>query len=813
MKNGHVHKFGGSCFTSAQGYQDVGDLITGKSDIIIVSAVYGITNRLLKLLTTAAQKKSYTREFETIHRTHQEIIGSLFDKKTGKSLMASIEEDMGSIKTILRSVSLLGSYSDEMYDLVLGFGEQWSAKILTTLLNKKYKTQYVDAREVLFIDKDNQGVHILWRKSENSFSTFCKKNPGSVYVVTGFIASTRERVPTTLGRNGSDFSASIFARLSHAEDVTFWKDVDGIMSADPRRVPSAFVLDELTYEELLELAYFGAGVIHPKAIAPAVEKEIPIRIRNSTNPSHPGTTVFKKASSQYSIKGLTHIDAIALVTIEGSGMVGVPGFAARIFEILHSINISVILISQASSEHSICFAIPAQSSKGAIDFLKKQLRYELREKVVRRILAETTCSILSVVGENMVGTCGVAATICKALAKASVNIKAIAQGSSERNVSLVIDSTQVTKALRAVHSAFYLSNKTLSIGLIGPGLIGKTLLQQLQQAEKRLEEQANLSLRVRGITNSKKMLCSERKIDLARWEKRLADKGVPADHGTFIDNMISEEYPHTVIVDCTSSETISGQYSDYLKKGLHVITPNKRASSAPLKKYHALQETILRSPCQYFYETTVCAGLPVITTLQDLLATGDEVLEIEGIFSGTLAYIFYHFQKDAKFSHIVKNAQKMGYTEPDPRDDLSGMDIARKVVILAREIGLSTELGDVKVQSLVPKDLEKVSTAQFLAKLSSYDSTMKKGLEKALAQGNTLRYVGSIKSSGKVSVELKAYPQDHAFSNLKETDNIVSFKTRRYFDQPLIVRGPGAGAEVTAAGIFADILRLARSLD
>jgi aspartokinase/homoserine dehydrogenase 1 len=813
MKNWKVHKLGGSCFTDAEGYKNVRNLISRKKDIIIVSAVYGITDMLLKLLNSAAQKRPYTKIVETIRTKHASLIKQVAKKNQQAKLTAEIQNDLRDIESILNSISILGSYSDEIYDLVLGFGEQWSAKLLTAYLCSFSKAVYIDARKVIFIEKDQYNIHVHWRKSEKALASFCARHPADIYIVTGFIASYTDGKHTTLGRNGSDFSASIFAKLTHAKNLTFWKDVDGIMSADPRRVPSAFVLDELTYEETLELAYFGAGVIHPKAIAPAVEKSISIFIRNSFNPAHRGTKIYKGAQSQHSIKGLTHIDKTSLVTIEGSGMIGVPGFAARVFEILHDINVSVILITQASSEHSICFAIPTHETNRAVDRLKRQLRTELREKVVKRIVSDSDCSILAVVGENMAGTYGIAAKICKALANASVNIKAIAQGSSERNVSLVIDSVNVTKALRAVHSAFYLSRKTISIGLIGSGLIGKTLLAQLQKEQKRLEENHNLSLRIGGIMNSKRMLLNDKGINLTNWERKLNKTGEKADIRSFINHIVGDEYPHNVILDCTASEKIAGMYIDFIKHGMHVITPNKKAGSSPYSQYSKLMQALYNSQSHYFHETTVCAGLPVITTLQDLLATGDEIIEIEGIFSGTLAYIFYHFNETNTFSDIVKTAKNKGLTEPDPRDDLSGMDIARKVVILAREIGLKIDIFNVKVQSLVPKALEKVSVKEYLSRLPSFDRNMTALLRKAAGKKERLRYVGNIQRNGRVSVELKSYPLNHAFCNLKESDNIVSFRTRRYDNQPLIVKGPGAGAEVTAAGVFADILRLARSLE
>ena len=815
MEGWKAHKFGGSSLATAERFKCVAGLINEKKNVVIVSAIYGITDALIKLMSLAAQKKTYKDELNDIRGRHYAIINDLLEINQRTKLAVGIQADIYDIENMLRSVSLLGSYSEEIYALIAGYGEQWSANILTAYLSSStsHNVVYINARDILFIEKEKRNIQVLWRKSENSFKSFTQENPADIYVITGFIASLKDGKLTTLGRNGSDFSASIFARLGNMDSLTIWTDVDGIMSADPKKVPSAFVLDGLTYEEVLELAYFGANIIHPKAIAPAIEKEIPIYIRNSCNPDIPGTKIFKDAKSVHKIKGLSHIDDIALITIEGSGMIGVPGFAAKVFGILNEINVSVTLITQASSEHSICFAIPSSETKNTVDHLRDRLKPELREKIIKQIESEINCSILAVVGENMVGSCGVAATICKSLAKASINIKAIAQGSSERNMSFVIDSGNVTKALKTVHSAFYLSNKTLSVGVIGPGSVGKTLLTQLKREKKRLEDKLHLSIRIRGIMNSKHMLLDEQDIDLNSWEDSLAKMGKKNIMNVFVNHIASAEYPHNVIIDCTSSEKICGKYIEFIKNGLHIITPNKKANSASYSSYKSLMNAVENSQGKYFYEATVCAGLPVISTLQDFLATGDEIREIEGIFSGTLAYIFYHFKEGTKFSEIVTMAKEKGYTEPDPRDDLSGLDIARKVVILAREIGIEIEFEDVVVDSLVPEELVSVSVNEFMKKLHLYDDKMTTLLQKAMSNNEKLHYIGKIHPDGKVTVELKSYPANHAFSNLKETDNIVSFTTRRYDKQPLIIKGPGAGAEVTAAGIFADVLRLARSLE
>jgi aspartokinase/homoserine dehydrogenase 1 len=503
---------------------------------------------------------------------------------------------------------------------------------------------------------------------------------------------------------------------------------------------------------------------------------------------------------------------MALVNLEGSGMIGVPGTADRLFAALKNAGVSVTLISQASSEHSICIAVPQNLAERAKQVASEAFADELASGQIQSVDVNDAQSIIALVGDGMAGTPGVAGRFFSTLGRASINIRAIAQGSSERNISAVIDSAEATRALRAAHSGFYLSAKTISIGLIGTGVVGGTLLQQLEKQAGRLADDFNLDLRVRAIARSQSMLLGDRRVDLANWQHEFDAAAVDLDLEAFERHVNPDHLPHAVIIDCTAEESIAARYAGWLERGIHVITPNKKAGSGPMADYEVLQANGKHGSSHFFYETTVCAALPIISTLQDLIDTGDEVHSVQGIFSGTLAYLFNVYDGKTPFSEIVRQARDSGYTEPDPRDDLSGMDVARKLTIVARELGHKTELGDFPVENLVPEALRECSIDEFLARLSEYDDVTKALYEKAAADGRKLRYVGRLDASGETTVGLEAVAADHPFSNINLTDNIVQFETERYSLNPLVVQGPGAGPEVTAGGVFSDLLRLAKYL-
>ena len=783
---------------------------------VVVSAMGGMTDALLNLAAQAERDDdAYEAGLNAIGERYALTAKALLGGEALVPILDAWGQDAEDIRDVLRAVALVRSAPQRSRDIVAGYGEIWSARLLAALLGELEPERggtWVDARQVITVRQTELGPTVLWDTSRENFRKVVPADFSGIAVMTGFIASDETGLQTTLGRNGSDFSAAIFAALASACELSIWTDVDGVMSADPNRVPEARVIQQLTYNEAMELAYFGAKVIHPQTLGPVIDNEIPVFIRNSHNPEHPGSRIAADAAAADSIKGITAIGDMALVNLEGAGMIGVPGTADRLFASLKNAGVSVTLISQASSEHSICIAVPRVLAERAREVISDAFADELASGQIHSVDVTDSQSIVAVVGDGMAGTPGVAARFFGTLGRAGINVRAIAQGSSERNISAVVDSEEATRALRAAHSGFYLSAKTVSIGLIGPGTVGSALLRQIDKQHARLENRFNLDLRVRGIARSDFMLLGDRRIDLAGWQSAFDSDAVKMDLAAFEAHVNPDHLPHAILIDCTASEVIASRYTDWLSRGIHVITPNKKAFSGPMDYYRSLQAAADEGSAHYFYETTVGAALPVITTLCDLIHTGDEVHSVQGIFSGTLAYLFNVYDGSRPFSDIVREANENGFTEPDPRDDLSGMDVARKLTILARELGEPIEIGDFPVQSLVPDALRDCSIDEFLARLPEFDADIEALYSDAVKQGRQLRYVARFEAGGDASVGLEAVGPEHPFCNINLTDNIVQFKSDRYSANPLVVQGPGAGPEVTAAGVFADLLRLANYL-
>ncbi len=636
----------------------------------------------------------------------------------------------------------------------------------------------------------------------------------TVQIITGFIASTSNNETTTLGRGGSDYSASIFAAALKANEIEIWTDVDGVLTADPKKVKKAFPLQSLTYEEAMELSHFGAKVIHPPTMHPAMEKKIPIRIKNTFNSSFAGTIINGKSSpNNFSIKGISSIDDIALIRIQGSGMVGVAGIAQRIFSALAAKKINIIMITQASSEHSLCLAVLPRFAVNAKKALHDEFHYEIKERLINDPIVESNLSIIAVVGENMRKTPGISGRVFQALGKNGINIVAIAQGSSELNISAVIGRENEAKALNALHDAFFLSiAKTVNLYIVGTGLIGGTLLRQIQQQEDFLAKEYLLNVKVIALANRRKMLIDKSSIDAIQWDSTISQKGVKTNLDIFIDEMKKHNLPNSIFVDCTASEAVADRYLEILDSSISVVTPNKRANSKNYKYYEQLKYSALKHNVKFLYETNVGAGLPIISTINDLVSSGDKVSKIEGVLSGTLSYLFSSFTKGKKFSNIVKEAREKGFTEPDPREDLNGLDVARKLLIMAREIGLKMELKDMKVESLIPKPaLKSKSVADFFLKLKDHDHEFEARRKKAEDKGNVLRYIARLEN-GKAEISLQEVDSNHPFYSLSGSDNIFAFTTKHYQSMPIVIKGPGAGADVTSAGVFADIIRISNFL-
>lgn len=812
-----IHKFGGTSVLNAERVKNVYQILTERVPRspkgIVVSAMKGVTDDLIRCVDLAkSNQESYKALLTQIHERHIQEINALVGK-SGQSLLQTIAIDVQELSEILRGVWLVKNASEKIYDAISGMGEVWCAQIVNSYFQAMgEKSNWLDARQVLRVSHRDSRVVINWESSKKATGDWLSKNGTELVIITGFVASTEEGIATTLGRNGSDYSASIFGSLFDADEIFIWTDVDGVLSADPRLVPEAQILDELSYSEVTELAYFGAKVVHPSTMAPAITNESPIWIKNSLNPQVVGTKIHKNAKSDRAVKGFSTVDKMCLLNLEGTGMIGIPGVAERLFGSLRRAGVNVVLISQGSSEQSICLAVSAEQGEVARKAIEEAFLGEIQKGLLQNVQVTRDVSILAAVGDAMAHSPGVAGKFFTSLGRSGVNVRAIAQGSSERNISAVIDTKDAIKALRTVHSSFILPHQRISLGVIGVGLIGGTFLRQLNENLAELRQKRDIEIQVRAICDSKKMLLSENGIPLGNWKAEFEQKSESLNLKKFAEHVGPAHIPHGCIIESTASQALAPNYCDWLKSGLHVISPNKKANSSLMKDYIAIREAAKLANRHFLYSTNVGAGLPAIQTLRDLKVTGDEILMIQGILSGTLSFIFNSFDDSKPFSEIVKLAKAKGYTEPDPREDLSGQDVVRKLVILARETGIEIETDDVEVEGLVPADLQKVSVDEFMKRLSELDQPMSAKMADAKSKKQILRFVASVDQDGKARVGLDFLPETHAFSRVSGTDNIFLFKTKRYFDQPLVIQGPGAGPEVTAAGVFADLLRLSQYL-
>eukprot|EP00271_Cylindrocystis_brebissonii_P015587 TRINITY_DN38521_c0_g1_i1.p1 TRINITY_DN38521_c0_g1~~TRINITY_DN38521_c0_g1_i1.p1 ORF type:complete len:958 (-),score=178.08 TRINITY_DN38521_c0_g1_i1:163-3036(-) len=838
-----VHKFGGTCVGTPERIQNVARIIASDPSerrLVVVSAMSKVTDMMYRLLDLAeARNDEYLLALQAVRAKHAEAATLIMGPgEELEEFLRRLKTDIEDLRDMLRAIFIAGNATETFSDFVVGHGELWSAQLLAAAVRKESggPCAFLDARDVLVVTPSSPTqVDPDYAVSEKQLAEWYVRSPADCVVATGFIARTPDGAPTTLKRDGSDFSAAIFGSLLRAGKVTIWTDVNGVYSADPRKVPEAIVLPALSYQEAWEMSYFGANVLHPRTTIPVMRYGIPLIIRNAFNLSAPGTQIGSSpvldpppaapreelreenllARADMVVKGFATIDNIALINVEGTGMAGVPGTASEIFGAVKAVGANVVVISQASSEHSVCFAVPEKEASVVAGALEAKFRRALDAGRISKVEVIPRCSVLAAVGQRMASTPGVSATLFGALAKANINVRAIAQGCSEYNITVVVNQEDSVRALKAVHSRFYLSNTPLGVALVGPGLIGSTLLEQIKDQAAKLKEEMNIDLRVLAIATSRKMVLHDTGIDLTQWQQLLEEKGEATEMDKFTNHICHQFLPNTVLVDCTSSAEVAAQYYEWLRKGIHIVTPNKKANSGPLDQYLRLRALQRASYTHYFYEATVGAGLPIVSTLRGLLETGDKIHSIEGIFSGTLSYIFNTFVGDKAFSEVVAEAKAGGFTEPDPRDDLSGTDVARKVIILAREMGLRLELADIPVESLVPAPLQSLSSAdEFLARLPEFDAEIAARRSDAQSSGEVLRYVGVVDCvANEGRVELRRYPASHAFAQLAGSDNIIAFTTQRYRKaQPLVVRGPGAGAEVTAGGVFSDMLRLASYL-
>ena len=807
-----AHKFGGSSLADATCFRRVADIVAaqpGPRQLVVVSAMRGTTDALIALAGDAiAARDSWGGDLVRLRERH---LAAAHDLLGGAAAAIGwLDAEFASLARLFDALAVLGTPNREAIEAIQGLGEVWSSRILADLFARQGRPcARLDAREVLRIGHGELGATVDWDASAALFAQWRAANPEPWLVATGFVARTREGRATVLGRNGSDYSAAIFAALADASELTLWGDTDGVLSADPRLVPDAIPLPSLSYDEACELAYFGAKVIHPQTLTPVIARGLPVRIRNTFRPDHPGTAIGGDASdaAQSPVKGLSAVHGLAVLTLEGAGMIGVPGTAERAFGALHASGVSVVMISQGSSEHSICCIVREADADRGEHALRRAFVAELARGEIASVRVDGGISVLAAVGDGMAGQPGIAARLFGALARSGVNIRAIAQGASERNISIAVDAADAPRALRAAHAAFWLSPQTLSIGLVGPGKVGAALLAQIEAARPRLLREHQLDLRVRAVATSRTQWLGEAD-GAAAWQ---ANAQAPCDLDAFTRHVRAEHLPHALILDCSANDAVADRYAGWLAAGIHVATPNKHAGAGPRARWQAIRAAG-RDGARFRYEATVGAGLPVISTLRDLLDTGDELITVEGIFSGTLAWLFNRYDGSVPFSALVAEARALGYTEPDPRDDLSGTDVARKLVILAREAGVALDLADVEVESLVPESLRASTVEDFMQMLSQFDDAFAARHARARDARRVLRYVARLDAGGRARVGLVELPHDHAFAHLRLTDNVVQFTTRRYRDNPLVVQGPGAGPEVTAAGVFADLLRVAAGL-
>jgi len=810
-----ILKFGGTSVGTPRNIEKVIEIINPAKKsrpemAVVVSAFSGVTDALIQVSELAAVgQENYQETLHELELRHLTAVKTLIEIRLQSTVLAQVKSMMNELEDILHGVFLIRELTSKTLDFILSFGERLSAFIIAeTLRSRGVQAEYLDARGLVQTNADFGKAKVDFGISYPKVQQYFASHP-ALQIITGFIGATAKKETTTLGRGGSDYTAALFGAALDVAEVEIWTDVDGLMCADPRKVSGAFSIPQMSYEEAMELAHFGARVIHPPTMQPLSEKKIPLRIKNTFNPAFEGTLIGAKTSARFMITGLSSIDEIALLRIQGSGMIGVVGISQRLFGALARQKINVILISQASSEHSICIAVAPGDAEKAKETIESEFHLEILARQVDPVIIESNRSVIAVVGENMRKTPGIAGKLFSALGKYSINVVAIAQGSSELNISIVISRTDETKALNAIYEMFFQADtKAVYVFLVGTGLIGSTLLKQIATQSPTLFSQLGLDLKILGLANIDRMLLSKNGIPAASWETELQTTGEPVQVENFIAWMKKRNLPNCVFVDCTASEAMTDYYESILGAGISIVTPNKKANSGSYEKFRRLRRSAGSNGARFYYETNVGAGLPVISTLNDLLRSGDEILKIEAVLSGTLNYIFSGLSATKKMSDVVREAQAKGYSEPDPRDDLNGLDFARKMLILAREIGYALELDDIEIEPLLPPCcLAADSVDRFFTELESVNVDFETRRQSAEKSGNRLRFVGVLEN-GRANLALHEIGGGHPFFNLSGSDNMIVFTTARYRQNPLSVQGPGAGAEVTAGGIFADLIRI-----
>ncbi|MFN4284562.1 MAG: bifunctional aspartate kinase/homoserine dehydrogenase I [Lacibacter sp.] len=809
-----VLKFGGTSMGSAAAMRQVQQIIAQNKDpqIVVVSAMSGTTDQLIRCgELAAAGNEQYRDLLKAIEQRHLETVKELIPVQQQSSILSLVKKACNELEDICNGIYLLGEYTARSKDKLMSYGELLSSQVFAYALQTTgADAVWVDARNLIRTNSKFGNAAVDAATTRQQLQQFFQQQQRAISIVPGFIASDAQGITTTLGRGGSDYTAAIIAGALHASVLEIWTDVSGMMTADPRWVPNARIIPSISYQEAMELSHFGAKVLYPPTIQPVVGLNIPILIKNTFAPADAGTRIESTSQRDNIIRGISSINSIALLSLEGSGMVGIPGISARLFEALASAGINVILITQSSSEHSICVGISTSDADRAKEVVDQAFQLEIETGKVDPLQVETGLAIVALVGDNMKYHTGVSGRMFSALGRNGINIRAIAQGSTERNISAVVDAKDVRKAINVLHEEFFEAvKKHLHLFITGTGNVGRRLLSQLLQQRSYLEEQMRLHIRVCGICNSRKMLLDENGIDLAQWEQQL-EAAPAANLQAFVQAIIEKNLPNSVFADITASETVAQVYRQLLEKSVSVVACNKIAASSPYSNYKLLKDVAREFNASFLFETNVGAGLPVIGTLNDLLRSGDRVLRMEAVLSGTLNFVFNNYDGSRSFAAVVQQAQKEGYTEPDPRLDLSGTDVMRKILILAREAGEELELSDIACHGFLPPACLKGDVPAFYAAMEAHEPHFKNLLQQAQQAGAKLKFVARFErteTGSRASVGLQHIAPESDFYHLYGKDNLVLFYTERYRDQPLVIKGAGAGADVTASGVFADILR------
>ncbi|WBV54434.1 bifunctional aspartate kinase/homoserine dehydrogenase I [Chryseobacterium gambrini] len=810
-----VLKFGGTSVAHSQNIMLVENIIKKESRnnriIVVVSALHGVTDQLIKTAEAASHNnENYIHILKNLEEKHLDLVKDLIPFSEQSSWLSFVKKHFNDIEDICNSIFILKEFTDRIKDKITSYGEFLSSNIITARLKSNgLDALWMDSHIVT--DSNFTNAKVNFEATEENLTKFLNENKNQIIITPGFIAKDAKENATTLGRGGSDYTASIIASIIYADELQIWTDVSGMMTSDPRLVSHAKPIAEISYSEAMELSHFGAKVLYPPTIQPVMVKNIDLRIKNTFYPEAQGTLIshyIKKShlENEQIAVGVSNMSHIALLTVEGSGMIGIPGVSAKLFQCLSQEKINVILITQSSSEHSITIAISEKDVFNAKSAIDSAFEDDLKLKRIDPVKIETDLAIVALVGENMKSRSGVSAKMFGCLGNNGINIRAIAQGSSEKNISIVISEKDITKAVNVLHEEFFESEiKQVHLYICGTGNVGMKLIQQIYSQNDYLKEHLLVNLRIVGLSNSRKMIFSDKGISENEFTG-FDQNGQEASAEKFAQEIISRNLRNSVFVDVTASSEVPNIYEQLLKKSVNIVACNKIAASSDFENYKNLKNTARNHSCQFLFETNVGAGLPIIGTINDLIRSGDKITSIQAVLSGTLNFVFNNYDGSRTFSEIVAQAQKEGYTEPDPRLDLAGTDVARKILILAREAGYSIEFNSIENESFLPAECMKGSVNDFYDALSKYEDHFRNLLEEAKSKGKILKYVAEFKE-GKAKVGLKHIAPESDLFHLYGKDNIVIFKTLRYYEQPLVVKGAGAGAEVTASGVFADILR------